>query len=148
MTDKEIRYSVVGTNAGNPLGTCILDCYLQGIKAYFAYRNSEGGIYGRDLVLGDVLDDEVGNNQVRSLEVISKNETFGTFQATLLATGWEDMEKAGIPTYVWGIDAVGFANRPHIFPSLANRCPDCYRQDVVYAAQQAGRSEPRRSATA
>ena len=60
MTDDEISYAAVGTQTGNPLGTCILDCYVDGIKAYFAFRNSEGGIFGRDLVLGEVLDDELG----------------------------------------------------------------------------------------
>jgi hypothetical protein len=139
VTDKEIRYAVIGTKANNPLGTCILDCYLDGIKAYFAYRNSEGGIYGRKLVINDIRDDQVSQNQVESLAVISNNESFGDFQATLLASGWEAIDKAGIPTYVWGIDAVGFANRPHIFPSLVNRCPTCYRQDVAYAAMKAGK---------
>src|SRR5512132_68475 len=61
VTDDEIRYSVIGTKSNNPLGTCILDCYASGIKAYFAYRNSEGGIYGRDLVLSEELDDELAN---------------------------------------------------------------------------------------
>ena len=50
VTDDEISYAAIGTRANNPLGTCILDCYLDGIKAYFAFRNSEGGIFGRDLV--------------------------------------------------------------------------------------------------
>ena len=31
----------------------------EGIDAYFAWRNSEGGVHGRQLVLGDRLDDEL-----------------------------------------------------------------------------------------
>src|SRR5688572_18466278 len=50
VSDDEIRFSAFGTNSNNPLGTCVLDCYVQGIEAYFAYRNSEGGIHGRDMV--------------------------------------------------------------------------------------------------
>src|SRR5689334_11386674 len=42
VTATEIRYAAFGTNSNNPLGTCVLDCYVDGIKAYFAYRNSEG----------------------------------------------------------------------------------------------------------
>lgn len=136
VSDEEIGFSVIGTEAGNPLGTCILDCYVQGIEAYFAYRNSEGGIYGRDLVVGDVLDDELAQNQVRALDVISGEEAFGVFEATLLATGWGDLDAAGIPTYTWGIHATEAADRPSIFPSVVVRCPDCTRKSPPYAARE------------
>ena len=36
VTDDEITFAAIGTRSNNPLGTCILDCYLQGIEAYFA----------------------------------------------------------------------------------------------------------------
>lgn len=38
---------------------CILDCYQDGIRAYFAFRNSQGGTYGRKLTMNKVLDDEL-----------------------------------------------------------------------------------------
>lgn len=138
VTDDAISYAVVGTKTGNPLGTCILDCYVDGIEAYFAYRNSEGGIYGRDLAIAEVLDDELGQNQQKALDIVSSDEFFGNFQATLLASGWGDLDEAGIPTYAWGINSTEAANRPHIFPSLAVRCPDCRRPAVPYLASQAG----------
>jgi ABC-type branched-subunit amino acid transport system substrate-binding protein len=138
VTDEEIRYTVIGTRSNNPLGTCILDCYLDGVEAYFAYRNDEGGIYGRDLVVGEVLDDELAQNQVRALDVISGNDAFGVFEATLLASGWGDLQQAGIPTYVWGIHATEAANRDHIFPSLVIRCADCTGRSGSYAAMLAG----------
>lgn len=138
VTDDEIRYSVIGTKTGNPLGTCILDCYVAGIEAYFAYRNSQGGIYGRDLVVGDVIDDELGMNQQRTLDVISRNDSFGVFEATLLPSGWGDLDAAGIPTYTWGIHAADSANRPHNFPSAVVRCADCARPGVPYAAGRVG----------
>jgi Periplasmic binding protein len=141
VSDEEIAYTAIGTKANNPLGNCILDCYVEGIEAYFAFRNSEGGIYGRDLVLDQVLDDELGQNQVRSLEVASGNDAFGAFQATLLASGWGDLESAGVPTYAWGIHATEAANRPHIFPSIAVRCGDCTGRSVPFAAKEAGASK-------
>ena len=52
VTDDEIRFSAFGTNSQNPLGTCVLDCFVSGLNAYFAYRNSEGGI-ARARVGGD-----------------------------------------------------------------------------------------------
>ena len=138
VTDEEISYSVIATKTGNPLGTCILDCYVQGIEAYFAFRNEEGGIYGRDLVIDDVLDDQLAQNQARALDIISGNSAFGSFQATLLASGWGDLDAAGVPTWAWGIHAADAANRPHIFPSAVIRCVDCTGRAVPYAAVQAG----------
>lgn len=138
VTEDEIAFAVVGTKTGNPLGICILDCYVDGIEAYFAFRNSQGGIYGRDLVISQVLDDELALNQAKAQEVIADDGSFGSFQATLLASGWGDLDAAGIPTYAWGINATESANRPSNFPSLAIRCADCPRPGVPYMAQQAG----------
>jgi hypothetical protein len=138
VSDDEISFTVVGTKVGNPLGTCILDCYVEGLEAYFAFRNDQGGIYGRDLVIGDVLDDQLAQNQARALDVISGDSAFGSFQATLLAAGWGDLDAAGVPTWTWGIHAADAANRPHIFPSTAIRCADCTTRAVSYAAMQAG----------
>jgi ABC-type branched-subunit amino acid transport system substrate-binding protein len=140
VTDDEIRYAVVGTKTNNPLGTCILDCYLDGVEAYFAYRNSEGGIYGRDLVIGEVLDDELSQNQAKAQQVVSDSSVFGVFQATLLATGWGVLDDAGVPTYVWGIHATEVANRTAVFPNIAIRCPDCPTPAVPYAAQESGKT--------
>lgn len=138
VTDDAITYAAIGTKTNNPLGSCILDCYVQGIEAYFAFRNSEGGIFGRDLVLAEPIDDELGQNQVRALDVISGNQAFGVFEATLIASGWGDLDSAGVPTYAWGIHATEAANRSHIFPSLAVRCADCTGRVVPWAAQEVG----------
>lgn len=138
VTDSEIRYDVIGTKSNNPLGICILDCYTSGIKAYFAYRNSQGGIYGRKLVVGDVIDDELNLNQQKSLDVISQGDAFGVFSATLLASGWGDLDQAGVPTYTWGINAADSANRTHNFPSTVIRCADCTRATVPWVASHVG----------
>ena len=138
VTDEEIAYAAIGTKSNNPLGNCILDCYVDGITAYFAYRNAEGGIYGRDLVLSQELDDELGQNQVRALEVTSGNKAFGVFEATLLASGWGDLDAAGVPTYAWGIHATEAAGRQHVFPSTTIRCADCTGRTVPYAVKTAG----------
>jgi hypothetical protein len=138
VTDKEIAYTVIGTRTNNPLGTCILDCYRDGINAYFAFRNSEGGIYGRKLVVGAELDDELTQNQVRALEVTAGDDAFGVFNATLIANGWADLDQAGIPTYTWGIHANEAANRQNIFSSIAISCAECTGRGVPYAAKLVG----------
>jgi ABC-type branched-subunit amino acid transport system substrate-binding protein len=141
VTDDEIRYAVVGTKTNNPLGTCILDCYLDGVEAYFAFRNSEGGIYGRDLVIGEVLDDELSQNQAKAQQVVSDDSIFGVFEATLLATGWGVLNDAGVPTYAWGIHATEAADREGVFPHIAVRCSDCPTPAVPYAAKESGKTK-------
>jgi hypothetical protein len=141
VTDDDIRFSIIGTKANNPLGTCILDCYRAGIEAYFAFRNSEGGIYGRDLVVAEdeVLDDELTNNQARALDVISADDTFANFNATVFQpSGWGDLQQAGIPTYVWGIHGADMADRDHIFGHIQGPCSECTGRILPWAVQQAG----------
>jgi hypothetical protein len=138
VTDDDITYSVIATKANNPLGTCILDCYVDGIEAYFAFRNDEGGIYGRDLKLADPIDDELSQNQARALEVTSDDDTFGNFNATLLASGWGDLDSAGVPTYTWGINFAEATDKTHIFPSLAVVCSSCTSRVVPFAVQKVG----------
>jgi hypothetical protein len=138
VTDEAITYSAIATKANNPLGTCILDCYVDGIEAYFAYRNDEGGIYGRDLELAEPIDDELQQNQARALEVTSANDTFGNFNATLFASGWGDLDSAGIPTYAWGIHFAEATGRPHIWGSIAVICSACTSRVLPYVAQSVG----------
>jgi hypothetical protein len=138
VTDDTISYAVIGTRSNNPLGTCILDCYLQGIEAYFAYRNSEGGIYGRDLAVSHDLDDEISKNQARALEVISGNDSFGTFMATLLAAGLPNLDEAGVPTYMWGIHPKDQNGRMSVFAHTGTPCSLCTSRGMPYAAKLAG----------
>ena len=74
VSDEEITVGVIGTKSNNVLGTCILDCYVTGIEAYFDMVNADGGVHGRRLVIGETLDDELFNNQARSLELIANED--------------------------------------------------------------------------
>jgi hypothetical protein len=138
VSDTTIKYVAIGTKANNPLGTCILDCYVAGIKAYFAYQNDQGGIYGRKLALDPVLDDELSKNQEKALEVSADNADFGAFVATLVPSGFATLNTAGIPTYVWGIHATDEANQQAIFPHTAVQCPTCTSRTTPYLVKQAG----------
>ena len=138
VTDDEIRVNVVGTKANNPLGTCILDCFVTGIQSYFDYVNDSGGVYGRQLVIGEILDDELGYNKERALKVIADNDTLASFQATLLALGWGDLSNAGIPTFVWNIDGTQSINRDNIFSNFVIGCPTCTQRGLPWLVSQAG----------
>jgi ABC-type branched-subunit amino acid transport system substrate-binding protein len=135
VTDDEIRFAAFGTNSNNPLGTCVLDCYVDGIKAYFAYRNSEGGVHGRDLTLSETLDDELGKNQQRALEIVSKNDAFGAFSATQIASGWKNIAESGMPLFVWNIHPAETAGRESIFGNQPTICISCTRRQTAYAVQ-------------
>jgi branched-chain amino acid transport system substrate-binding protein len=83
VTDTQIKYTVVGTGSNNPLGTCVLDCYLNGVKAYFDYRNDAGGIYGRDLVVSKTIDDELmGHSRRRGCPHLRMGHQPGTGHRT------------------------------------------------------------------
>src|SRR5690242_11140080 len=60
VTDKDIRVGVVAAEH-NPLGVNY-GTIADGINAYFAMINSQGGIYGRTLKVAKVRDDNLGQN--------------------------------------------------------------------------------------
>ena len=138
VSDSEIKFAAIGTNSNNPLGTCVLDCYAQGIKAYFDWRNSEGGVDGRKLELTKVIDDELSKNQEKALEVISADNVFGVFNATQVPSGWGDLADAGIPTYVWAIHMPEMSGHPEIFGQNAPVCGTCTSRQPAYIAREAG----------
>ena len=137
VTDDEILVSVVGTRSNNPLGTCILDCFATGIEAYFNYVNEAGGVYGRRLV-AEVIDDELGFNQQRNLEVIADNNSLASFQATLLSLGWGDLHDAGIPSFVWLTDGAASVGRDTIFSNFVIGCSTCTSRGIPWLVSQAG----------
>ena len=137
VTDTDIAFSAFGTRSNNPLGTCILDCYTDGIEAYFAWRNSEGGVNGRQMVLSTVLDDELGQNQAKALEIVSADDTFAAFSATAVATGWGDVADAGMPLYTWSIHPSEMTGRDSVYGFTGVLCTACTRRSFLYPAIQA-----------
>lgn len=137
VTDSEIRFSVIGTKTNNPLGTCILDCFASGVNAYFAYRNSEGGVHGRELVVSNTVDDQVGNNQQESLKIIAANDTFATFAAPLLATGTDAFAKARVPLYGLPANASEMVGKDSVFSSTGAFCIECTQSYWTYIAKLA-----------
>ena len=139
VTDDQIAYASLATKANNPLGSNIKDAYNEGINAYFAWRNSEGGIYGRQIVLSDEVDDEFTNNQAKALEIVGADDTFGVFVATLLFSGAEVLEEAGVPTYVWSISTGEINGRMNAFGHNGMGCTGgCTARVKPYLADSIG----------
>lgn len=141
VTDDEIAFSAFGTEANNPLGTCVLACYTDGINAYFAFRNSEGGVQGRQMVLSTVLDDELTKNQEKALEIISADDTFASFSATQVPSGWGDIADAEIPLYTWSIHPKEMNGRETTFGYTGVLCTSCTNRAILYPGKVAGASK-------
>lgn len=127
VTDDEIAVAVMGTGPANPLGYCLLECYQAGVEAYFEYRNSLGGVHGRDLVISRVEDDELGNTQVKLLELMEDNSIFAMFGAPLLYAGYADVGNDGeVPLYTTfpaSPDADGHDNIYVVGGTICITCP-------------------------
>ncbi len=139
VSDDEIKFTSIATITQNPLGTNIGDAFNEGVEAYFSYRNEEGGIYGRQLVLAKKRDDQLGLNQQEAQAAVSEDDSFGVFGASLLFTGAEVLNDAAVPTFVWNIHTE-FAGKQAIFGHLGALCFGCAGRTTPYLAQQAGAS--------
>lgn len=134
VTDTEIKYTSIAVKSNNILGTNISGAFNDGIKAYFAWRNDGGGIYGRKLVLAKQRDDELVANDREAKAMVSEDDSFGVFNAPLQARGYEDLAKAGIPTYTWGIhgESAGYDN---FFGHMGQICFGCITHTQVHLAR-------------
>jgi branched-chain amino acid transport system substrate-binding protein len=138
VTDEEISFALLGTGPSNPLGYCLLECYEAGVQAYFDYRNDLGGVHGRDLVVSRVEDDEVGNTQVKLLDLVEDDGIFGIFSAPLLYAGYADVGQTDVPmwtTFPASPDADGIDN---IYVPAGTICLDCASPASVQAANLVG----------
>jgi branched-chain amino acid transport system substrate-binding protein len=88
----------------NPLGGNYGGSF-QGVQAYFNMINSEGGIYGRQLVLAEKLDDQLSQNQSDVQQLITQDNVFAVMPvAVLLFSGATSLVNANMPTFGWTIN--------------------------------------------
>ena len=103
VSDTEIRVAGIATVSNDPTGGDLGQIF-NGAQAYFDYINeTEGGVFGRDLVLEE-HDDALGQNRATVEEVIA-----GDFFAVLPVavrqfTGAELLKESGIPTFGWWVN--------------------------------------------
>ncbi|MER3452889.1 MAG: branched-chain amino acid ABC transporter substrate-binding protein [Acidimicrobiia bacterium] len=139
VTDSEIRFTSIATKTNNPLGTNIADAYNDGIEAYFAWRNAEGGIYGRKLVLAKKRDDQLVRNAEEAQAMVSEDDSFGAFVATLFFSGADVLNQNNVPTFGWNIHPE-FGGRRAIFGQIGPLCFGCVGRAIPWAMQQLGRT--------
>lgn len=137
VSDTEIKFTSIATISNNPLGTDIGNAFNAGIEAYFQFRNDGGGIYGRQLVLANKRDDQVGLNQREAQAMAAEDDSIGAFVATLIFNGADVLNDERVPTFGWNIHTQ-FADRPALFGHLGALCFGCAGKYVPYLAQQIG----------
>jgi len=106
VTATEIHVGGVLTDTMNPTGVSYGPAF-DGVEAYFEYINTtEGGVYGRKLVLSSKRDDQLGKNREQAQALVSEDDVFAALPlATSLFTGAQVYVDEGIPTFGWDINA-------------------------------------------
>jgi ABC-type branched-subunit amino acid transport system substrate-binding protein len=125
VTPTEIRVSGVAAKT-NPTGVRYASAF-DGVQAYFDMVNSEGGIYGRRLVLAARHDDQLVNNKREVESILDNDKPFAVVPvATVLFTGADLLAKEGVPTFGWNIQNE-WAGPPNFFGHVGALClsKDC-----------------------
>jgi ABC-type branched-subunit amino acid transport system substrate-binding protein len=140
VTPTEIRVSGV-TSTTNPVGG-LYGTAFDGVQAYFDMVNSQGGIYGRKLVIVKRHDDQLANNLREVQAIIDQDNPFAVLPvATVFAfSGAPLLVKNNIPTFGWGINQewTGPANLFGSYGALCNGA-GCPALLYPYAAQKLGK---------
>jgi branched-chain amino acid transport system substrate-binding protein len=120
VTDEEISFSIMGTStAKNPLGECYLECFRDGVEAYFDFVNADGGVYGRDLVLDDSLDDELGKSQQIALQIMAAKDSLATFLVPIISTAYQPFVDAKWPVYGYLTDHTAMSGKNNLFSTYS-----------------------------
>jgi branched-chain amino acid transport system substrate-binding protein len=141
VTDSEIRVGGVAS-VTNPVGGRYGDAF-EGVKAYFDMVNSQGGLYGRQLVLTDELDDQTANNATE-VQRLAGSDIFAVLPvAGPLFTGADLLVREQIPTFGWtiGTEWEGTRDDPrsNLFGQAGSYlCFDCAQPNTAWVAQQVG----------
>jgi len=145
VTDSEIHVEGVASIT-NPLGGKY-DTADDGVNAYFAKVNSEGGVNGRKLVLDGVRDDKLANNTSEVKGLIDDNKAFAAIpMASLLFTGADQLVEAKVPTFGWTINpewqGTPDNQKLNLFGQTGSYlCLGCEQVGPAYVAKLAGKSK-------
>jgi hypothetical protein len=136
VTSTEIRVSGL-VDATDPTGPGYRAAY-DGVQAYFDMINSQGGIYGRKLVIGKRHDDQLANDRREATAILEQDKPFAVLPvATVLFTGADLLAKAGIPTFGWNIQNE-WTGPPNFFGEVGALCigGDCPSVALPWVAAQ------------
>jgi ABC-type branched-subunit amino acid transport system substrate-binding protein len=120
VTSKEINVGSISAKT-NPVGLNV-PVFDEGIKAYFDYINSKGGVWGRTIHLTKEIDDNLVMNDAASDQMLAQNNIYAVFEAAFLFAGANKLAAAGIPTFGAYIGNAEWAGPQNFFPNIRPEC--------------------------
>jgi ABC-type branched-subunit amino acid transport system substrate-binding protein len=136
VTDTEIHVAVIASKT-NPMNGKYAEL-ADGMNAYFDMVNEEGGIYGRQIKITSERDDVIGlQNQEQVQASLAEDNAFATFLATLGFAGADELDAAGMPTFIWNIRPE-MAGHDNVFANSGAICFGCSGQVLPWLTEQLG----------
>jgi ABC-type branched-subunit amino acid transport system substrate-binding protein len=136
VEDSTIRVGGVAS-VTNPIGGAYGEAF-QGVEAYFAYMNDQGGIYGRDLELTAQEDDNTGFENREDVQNLLTQDIFAVLPvATLDFSGAELLVDANMPTFGWNIQEE-YNLHDNLFGTRGFLCITCPGVGLPWLAQDLG----------
>jgi len=136
VDDSTIRVGGVASTT-NPIGGKYGEAF-QGVEAYFAYINDQGGIYGRDLELTAQEDDNTGFENTQDVQSLLTQDIFAVLPvATLDFSGAELLVDANMPTFGWNINEE-YSLGENLFGTRGFLCFTCAGSLLPWLAQETG----------
>ena len=114
------------------------DQIAAGVEAYFEWMNSEGGVYGRDLELTGMEDDNTGFENREDVQSLLSQDLFAVLPiATLDFSGADLLVDAGMPSFGWNINEE-FNEGENLFGTRGFLCFTCPSPGLPWLAQEIG----------
>jgi branched-chain amino acid transport system substrate-binding protein len=120
VSDSEIRVGTLSSQSG-PLAADF-GAIVPGVQAYFAYVNSQGGVWGRKLVIADNADDAgvPSNNVTQARVLVQQNKVFAIVGvATAFFTAAHYLASTGTPTFGYATQS-DWAGPPNLFAAYGS----------------------------
>jgi ABC-type branched-subunit amino acid transport system substrate-binding protein len=138
VTDTTIRVGGV-TSTTNVIQGKYGEAY-DGVKAYFAMINAQGGVYGRKLKVVAQRDDNMTNNKREVQALLDQDNVFAALpMATIFEfSGADQLQAQGVPTFGWNINAE-FTDKQNIFGDRPGLCFDCAGPTLPWVAKRLGK---------
>jgi len=140
ITPTEIRVGGVGGFSVNPVGLPY-DQIEDGVRAYFAKINSEGGVFGRQLKIIKMRDDasQPVKNLLQTRALVEQDGVFAVMPvATINFSGAKYLTKKGVPAFGYHISN-DWENGPNLFGETGSAtCFTCPDPTYPWLAKQLG----------
>jgi branched-chain amino acid transport system substrate-binding protein len=136
VDDQTIRVGGVASIT-NPIGGVYGEAF-DGVQAYFDMINEDGGIYGRQLEITAMEDDNTGFENREDIQSLISQDIFAVVPiATLDFSGADLLVQENIPSFGWNINEE-YNEGPNLFGERGFLCFTCASPGLPWLAQEVG----------